>query len=175
MTKTTGGARKPRATAAAVPGKESWSVAGAPPPAPATALRAKPPSVIHNWHRPGAPAGADGQGTSAGSPRGTCPARQSGANPPPPALTAPNPLRAGFCRSACVWAPSAGRVSVAQMHLWNQLTTAGLCSQEGWPRGPSEEVLRLPLMLKLSIAMGEMKRKVCFTQPCHRAGQNGSG
>lgn len=48
---------------------------------------------------------------------------------------------------------------------------AGLCSQEGWARGPLAAVLMLPLMLKLSIAMGEMKTNFVLHSPATTQGR----
>lgn len=43
------------------------------------------------------------------------------------------------------------------MHLLTHRVMVGLGYQQGYPGGLSAEVLVLPLMLKLSIAMGELK------------------
>lgn len=48
---------------------------------------------------------------------------------------------------------------------------AGLCSQEGQARGPLAAVLMLPLMLKLSIAMGEMKTNFVLHSPATTQGR----
>lgn len=50
---------------------------------------------------------------------------------------------------------------------------AGLCFQERCPHGQLGEVLKQPLMLKLSVAMGEPK--VVFPWSCPHAGWDGSG